>query len=303
MSRRLLVVGAGTMGSQIALQAAVSDVDVTLVDISQVELDRARSEVESILTRRVDKGRIVSQAAEEMKQRLRFRSNMTEAATDADWAIEAVVERLDVKRDVFRQLDAVMPPHAGLATNSSSIVSSRLAGATNRPDKCLNMHFFHPATVMDLCEIVVGRHTSKATLREAIGWSERIGRTPVVLEVEIDSFVVNRILGAASREAFSLVHKGVAAPADVDTAVRHGLRWPLGPFQLADLSGLDVMLEVRRERYKRERDERDAQSAALLERLVNIGRLGRKSGQGFYDYTESPPVPLPLPEGSDRTSP
>ena len=167
-----------------------------------------------------------------------------------------------------------------------------MADATSRPDRCLNMHFFHPVLVMDLCEIVAGPHTLPTTAEEAVAWARRIHRMPVVLSREIDGFVVNRILGAASCEAFNLLARHVATPADIDIAVRHGLRWPLGPFELADLSGLDVVLEVRRSRYERDRDPANLPSIAVLEKLVGEGRLGRKTKAGFYDYSTKPPTPL-----------
>ncbi len=157
-----------------------------------------------------------------------------------------------MKREVFRRLDACLPPDAGIATNSSNIVVSRLADATPRPQLCCNMHFFHPVLVMDLCEVVRGPQTAEDTVQRALAWSRRMGRTPILVEREIDGFIVNRVLGAASREAFTLLAEGVASVADIDTATRAGLNWPMGPFQLADFSGLDVVLGVRRDRLQRE---------------------------------------------------
>jgi 3-hydroxybutyryl-CoA dehydrogenase len=284
MSRRLLVVGAGTMGTQIALQAALHDIFVALVDASDDAIDRSRAEASRLTTRRVDKGTMSADEQRQALHRLTYSSQIDEPASSADWAIEAVVERLDVKRAVFTQLDRALPPHAGIATNSSSIVSSELAGATSRPERCINMHFFHPVTVMDLCEIVAGPHTSEHTVAEAEDWARAMARTPVLLRKEIDGFVVNRILGAASREAFFLADDGVAEPQVIDVAVRRALGWPLGPFQLADLSGLDVLLDIRRARYERRHDPQDVATIRLLEQQVQQGRLGRKSGAGFYEY-------------------
>jgi len=284
MSKRLLVAGAGTMGTQIALQAALQGVDVWLVDPSDVAIERSRDEVLRLTARRVEKGRLTGHEQAEVLDRLCYSSQLEEAATTSDWAIEAVVERLEVKREVFSQLDRSLPAHAGIATNSSSIVSSQLAGDTRRPDRCLNMHFFHPVTVMDVCEIVAGPHTSDATIAEAEEWARALARTPVLVRKEIDGFVVNRILGAASREAFFLADHGYADPEVIDLAVRSGLGWPMGPFQLADLSGLDVVLDIRRARFERLHDPLDESSIRLLEQQVSQGRLGRKSGHGFYDY-------------------
>jgi 3-hydroxybutyryl-CoA dehydrogenase len=292
VNERLLIVGAGTMGSQIALQAAIHGVDVNLFDIDDDSLDRARLEADRLLDRQLQREKLDKQEVGRAREQLRFSGNLEQAGQDRDWVIEAVAERIEVKRKVFADLDKILPPHAAIATNSSSIVSSRIADITSRPDRCLNMHFFHPVLVMDLCEIVVGPHTSPATAEEAVAWARRIHRHPVMLSGEIDGFVVNRILGAASCEAFSLVAQHAATPSDIDTAVRHGLRWHLGPFELADLSGLDVVLDVRRSRYERERDPMNLPAIAVLEKLVAEGRLGRKTNAGFYDYSTKPPTPL-----------
>src|SRR6202030_3724570 len=167
-------------------------------------------------------------------------TDLATAAAGSAWAIEARVEVAAVKREVVAELDADLPADAGIATNSSNIVVSRLADATRRPELCCNMHFFHPVLVMDLCEVVRGPQTSDETCARAVAWSRRMGRTPIVVEKEIDGFIVNRILGSASREAFSLLQGGVASAEDIDVAVRKGLNWPMGPFQLADFSGLDT---------------------------------------------------------------
>jgi 3-hydroxybutyryl-CoA dehydrogenase len=284
MSEQLLVIGSGTMGTQIALQAALHGVDTALVDASAESIERSRAEVDRLMARKVEKGQLTSDERGRVVERLRYSLQLDDAAATADWAIEAVVERVDVKREVFEQLDRALPSHAGIATNSSSIVSSELSIHTSRPEKCINMHFFHPVLVMDLCEIVAGTHTSADTIAQAERWARTIGRTPVLVRQEIDGFVVNRILGAASREAFFLADQGVADPQAIDVAVRRGLGWPLGPFQLADLSGLDVVLDIRRARYERNHDPLDECSIRLLEGQVALGRLGRKSGAGFYEY-------------------
>jgi len=293
---RLLVVGAGTMGAQIAQQAALHGVDVALVDVDAHQLSHAMAANLEWLERRVDKGKLEPQAADAAASRVTPMEDLAAAAAESAWAIEAVVENAAVKRDIFAALDAHLPEHAGIATNSSNIVVSRLADATGRPDRCCNMHFFHPVLVMDLCEVVRGPATSDDTCARAVAWSRRMGRTPIVVEKEIDGFIVNRILGAASREAFSLLAGGVASAEDIDIAVRRGLNWPMGPFQLSDFSGLDTVLGVRRDRMEREAAPGDVATVAILERLVAAGRLGRKSGRGFYDYGVEPPAPLPVPD-------
>jgi 3-hydroxybutyryl-CoA dehydrogenase len=295
-AERLLVLGSGTMGSQIAQQAALSGVDVDLVDVSIEQLQRAAAQNRELLDKRVARGKLDAQAAEAALARVTTSDDLPASAARCQWAIEAIVEVVDAKRQAFAELDRHLPAGAGIATNSSNIVSSRLADATKRPELCCNMHFFHPVLVMDVCEVVRGPHTAADTAQRAVAWCRRIGRTPVLIEREIDGFVVNRVLGAASREAFTLLTDGVASMEDIDAAVRHGLNWPMGPFQLADFSGLDTVLNVRRDRFEQSKQPGDGATVELLERLVAEGRLGRKSGRGFYDYSATPPLPLPLPE-------
>ncbi|MBV9100133.1 MAG: 3-hydroxyacyl-CoA dehydrogenase family protein [Candidatus Dormibacteraeota bacterium] len=284
------------MGSQIAQQAALHGVEVWLHDIDAARLERAMSSNRQWLERRVERGKLDTGQAEAAARGVTPAAELAPAARDSAWAIEAVAEEASVKREVFAQLDAHLPAGAGIATNSSNIVVSRLASATGRAKLCCNMHFFHPVLVMDLCEVVRGPDTAAETVERAVAWSRRMGRTPVVVEREIDGFIVNRVLGAASREAFTLLAEGVASVADIDTAARTGLNWPMGPFQLADFSGLDVVLGVRRDRLLREGHAGDDHTVRILQSLVDAGRLGRKSGRGFYDYAEDPPAALPLPD-------
>jgi 3-hydroxybutyryl-CoA dehydrogenase len=293
---RLLVVGAGTMGAQIAQQAALHGVDVSLVDVDGEHLQRAMASNSKWIERQVEKGRLDRADADAAAARVTATTDLAAAAAESTWAIEAVVEIPSVKREIFAELDAHLPARAGIATNSSNIVVSRLADATARPELCCNMHFFHPVLVMDLCEVVRGPQTSDETCDRAVAWSRRMGRTPIVVEKEIDGFIVNRILGSASREAFSLLEGGVASAEDIDVAVRKGLNWPMGPFQLADFSGLDTVLTIRRDRMERDHAPGDVATVSILERMVSAGRFGRKNGRGFYDYAVDPPAPLPLPD-------
>ncbi len=293
---QLLVVGAGTMGAQIAQQAALHGIRVALVDVDGEHLQGAMASNRQWLDRRVEKGKLERAEADLAASRVTPTTDLAAAAAGSAWAIEAVVELPSVKREIFAELDAHLPARAGIATNSSNIVVSRIADATARPELCCNMHFFHPVLVMDLCEVVRGPETSDETCERAVAWSRRMGRTPIVVEKEIDGFIVNRILGAASREAFALLEGGVASAEDIDIAVRKGLNWPMGPFQLADFSGLDTVLTIRRDRMERDHAPGDVATVAILERMVRAGRLGRKSGRGFYDYAVDPPAPLPLPD-------
>jgi 3-hydroxybutyryl-CoA dehydrogenase len=293
---RLLVLGAGTMGAQIAQQAALHGVDVDLVDVARDQLQRAVEQNRKLLENRVAKGKLERDVAEAALARVRVSDDLPATAPQCAWAIEAIVEQVNAKRTAFAELDRALPAAAGIATNSSTIVSSRLASATQRPERVCNMHFFHPVLVMDVCEVVRNPQTSDQTVADAVEWCMRMQRHPVVIQKEIDGFVVNRILGAASREAFTLLTGGYASFEDIDTAVRAGLNWPMGPFMLADFSGLDTVLNVRRDRAARTGEAGDTATVALLEKLVAAGRLGRKAGRGFYDWSVTPPAPLPLPD-------
>lgn len=280
---RLAVVGAGSMGAQVAQQAALGGVDVTLQDQEPAQLHKALESNRGHVMRRVEKGRLSSGEAEAALGRVRITTDLRTAVEHADFVIEAVFEDLEIKRFVFRELDAAASPEAVLASNSSTIGISKLADVTGRPDRCVNMHFFYPVLVMDLVEIVRGPQTSDATVERAIALAREMQRTAVVLNREIDGFIVNRILHAATQEAYRLLDAGVASFEDIDTAVEKGLNWPMGPFRLGDFSGLDVTYNARLHMYRTTGDERYRPSPQL-ERKVKEGKLGRKSGEGWYRY-------------------
>jgi len=280
--KNVTVVGAGTMGSQIALQTALAGrYQVTLVDAVPGQLERARTQNLKLLDRSVEKGRLTRERADDAIGRISDSGDVEEAAKGADLVIEAVIEDFDTKKGVFTALGNSARKDAILASNSSTIAISRLADLTPNPARCCNMHFFHPVTVMQLCEVVKGPKTSDATIAVATEFVRSIDRTPVVLNKEIWGFIVNRILFAASEEAMHLLEGGYASAEDIDIAVQKGLNWPMGPFHLLDFSGLDIFYGAMKDRH---RQGEGGDAPEVLRELVEAGNLGRKTGKGFFEY-------------------
>jgi 3-hydroxybutyryl-CoA dehydrogenase len=272
------------MGAQIAQQAALHGITVVLHDKDEGQLGRAQASNRGHLARRVEKGRLSAEDAARAVDAVRMTSDLGDAVGGADFVIEAVFEDLDLKRSLFRELDSHASADAVLASNSSTMGISEIAGDSQRPERCINMHFFFPVLVMDLVEVVRGPLTSDRTVERATALAREMGRTPVVLNKEIDGFIVNRILHAATQEAYRLLDAGVASFEDIDTAVEKGLNWPMGPFRLGDFSGLDVTYNARLHMYRVTGDERYRPSPQL-EAKVKAGKLGRKTGEGWYRYS------------------
>src|SRR5579859_5392266 len=280
--KRVVVVGAGTMGSQIALQTALSGrYDVTLVDAVAGQLEKARAQNRRLLDRSVEKGRLTKEGADQALARITDSGDLASAAPPADLVVEAVIEDFDTKKGVFETLGKHAKKDAILTSNSSTIAISRLAQFTGHPERCCNTHFFHPVTVMQLCEVVRGPKTSVETVETAMEFVRSIDRTPVLLQKEIWGFIVNRILFAASEEAMRLLEGGYASAEDIDTAVQKGLNWPMGPFHLLDFSGLDIFYGAMKDRH---RQGEGSDAPDVLRNLVESGHLGRKTGRGFFEY-------------------
>lgn len=273
------------MGSQIGMVCALADYNLSVQDIDENMLGKAQKQLRSRTARNVEKGRITREEADAAFERMSFTTDLEGPASRADFVIEAAVEKLDVKREIFAALDRMAPEHTVLATNSSTIVSGRIADATSRPDRVCNMHFFNPALVMECVEVVRNPETSDATVETTAELARRIGKHPVILDKEISGFVANRILGALMDEAISLYENGVASFEDIDTACKKALGHPMGPFELMDLTGIDVGYYVRMARYEESGDPRDRPSRSVTEKFEK-GELGRKTGKGWYEYDE-----------------
>jgi 3-hydroxybutyryl-CoA dehydrogenase len=281
--QKITVVGAGNMGHQIALCAALSGFQVKCFDTNSDVLAKAITFTTNYLKERITKGKLTEVEANQAKENLLFVATIEEAVVDTDLVIEAIIEKLEVKRTLFAKLDEICPAHTILATNSSYIVSSKIADATNRPEKVCNMHFFNPALVMKLVEVVQGEHVSEETVEAVVNAAKKMNKTPVLLHKEIYGFLANRLLQATRKEALKLLDMGVASFEDIDTAAMNGLGYPMGPFQLLDLTGIDLAYHVDTEKYQESGNPDDKPSPTVVDKF-NKGEFGKKVGKGFYDY-------------------
>jgi 3-hydroxybutyryl-CoA dehydrogenase len=276
---KVQVVGAGQMGSGIAQVAAQAGLAVHLTDVDEGALRKGLETVRKNLDRSVEKDRI---SRDEMDETLDRIEAGTEYADDSDLAIEAVVETIEVKAEVFRALDERLGDEAILATNTSSISITELGSRTSRPERFIGMHFFNPVPVLGLVEVIRGLETSDETYETVSELAERLGKTPVAVQ-DSPGFAANRILLPMINEAVYCVMEGVAEPADVDTVMKLGMNHPMGPLALADLIGLDTCLHIMEVLHRGLGDDK-YRPCPLLKRYVAAGRLGRKSGTGFYEY-------------------
>lgn len=280
----ILVIGAGTMGRQIAMTAALAGYATTIQDISADGLAAARTELEGWAAGRVAKGKLDPEAATAALGALAYCTDLGASAAQADFIIEAATERLDIKTQIFERLGKLAPDHAILATNSSTLGSSKVAEATGRPAQVCNMHFFNPALVMKCVEVVRHETTSDATVETTMGLARKLGKEPVLINREIPGFIANRLMGAIQREALFLADAGIASIQDIDTTARTALGHPMGPFALMDMVGLDVIDFIALATHAETGAPEDAPNPGVAA-LVAQGKLGRKSGSGFYDYS------------------
>lgn len=284
--QRVLVVGAGTMGAGIAEVAAKTGAETYLTDLKQEQLDTAHATIEKSLTRATAKGKITEPQAATIRARIHL--EVEASAVDADLVIEAVPEQMELKKRILRRV-ADQAPDAILASNTSSLSVTELAASTPNPELCIGLHFFNPPPVMPLLEIVRAEQTSDTTLHRAQSWAERAGKQSIVVR-DVPGFATSRLGIILGMEAIRMLEMNVASAADIDRAMKLGYRHPMGPLELTDLVGLDVRLSIA-EHLSRELGPQFS-PPPLLRQLVRAGKLGKKTGEGFYRWTETGPVPV-----------
>ncbi|MDR1065914.1 MAG: 3-hydroxybutyryl-CoA dehydrogenase [Clostridiales bacterium] len=278
---KIVVIGAGTMGLDIAQVFARSGLSVISRDISDEILQNAKAKLNKGLDKLLDRGKIDKASKDGILSNIDFSTDIAKTA-DADLIVEAVVERLDIKKAVFSQLDEVCKPETIFATNTSSISVTAIASGTKRRDRFIGMHFFNPATVMKLVEVIRGAHTSDETYEAVSKLSVKIGKEPVEVS-EAPGFVVNKLLIPMINDAAMLLETGVATAEGIDSAMKLGANHPMGPLALGDLIGLDVCLAIMDTLYQETQDSK-YRASLLLRKMTRGGLLGRKTGQGFYKY-------------------
>ena len=279
--KKVCIIGAGTMGGGIAQVATLCGYTVLLNDIKQEFVDRGLKKISSAWDKLVEKGKMTAESRDEALARISVTTDMNQAAT-CDIVIEAAVENLEIKQSIFQKLGEIVSPSCILATNTSSLSITAVASAVSNPERVIGLHFFNPVPRMALIEIIRGIRTSDETYAAALEVANDFGKTAVTVE-EYPGFVVNRILIPMINEAAFMLQEGIASAEDIDTAMKLGANHPMGPLALGDLIGLDVCLAIM-ELMQAELGEDKYRPAPLLRKMVRAGRLGRKSGEGFFKY-------------------
>ena len=280
--KKPFVVGAGIMGAGIGQLCAQNGLDVTVIDISDEIVEKARNKVVRGLQGRVEKGKISQEDMEAVLSRMNWGTDLG-LAGDSDFVIEAVLENIELKKDIFGKLDAICPAETILASNTTALSVSEIAEATSRPDKIIGMHFFNPAVIMKLVEIIRGDRTADETVRATKEFAEKLGKAPIVTFKEAPAGIVSRVLAGLLNEAAVVYADGIASPEDIDEAMKLGAGLPMGPLALIDMIGLDIHLAKMETLYKKLSDER-YKPPDIIRQKVAEGKLGKKSGEGFYKY-------------------
>ncbi|MCL6477447.1 MAG: 3-hydroxyacyl-CoA dehydrogenase family protein [Peptococcaceae bacterium] len=280
--KKIAVLGAGSMGGGIAQVAAQSGYDVILSDIDRVYVDRAIDRMDKFLSKSIEKGKMTAEQKDAVLGRI-VPATGVDSFADADFVIEAIIEDLDMKKEAFAKLDQVCKPETYLTTNTSSMSITLIAAATKRPDKVAGMHFFNPPPLMRLVEVIRGYYTSDETVRVVSDVAAKMGKTTVEVKKDSPGFIVNRIFMAQLIEAMRLLEEGVADIKDIDTAVKLGLNYPMGPFEIQDFAGVEIGYHVANYFCEEFKDMR-WNPPQVMKALIRAGRLGRKTGAGWYDY-------------------
>ena len=283
MINQITVIGAGVMGRGIAYVAAAGGYRTVLADINENTLESAQNEINSIFVKGIERNKISKEQAESAQASLSFTTSLEEAVVNADLVIEAVPEKQEIKQRVFETMDKHAPENCYFATNTSTMSPTEIGSYTTKPEMVIAMHFFNPVHKMPLIEIVRGLETSDETVQVIKEVSERMGKETVVVN-EFPGFVTSRISAMVGNEAFYMLQEGVGTPEEIDKAIKLGLNYPMGPFELGDLVGLDARLNNLKYLHKTLGEK--FRPCPLLEKYVKAGRLGRKTGRGVYDYTK-----------------
>lgn len=277
------VIGAGTMGNGIAQVAAQAGFNVVMRDIEDRFVQGGLKNIDKFLAKSVEKGKMTADQKDAVMGRIKGTTKLEDMKA-CDFIVEAVLEVMDLKKEVFKALDQICGPEVILSTNTSSMSITEIATATKRPDKVAGMHFFNPVPLMRLVEVVRGHFTSDGTVAICMDVVKKLGKEAVEVKKDVPAFIVNRLMVPHFIEAMILLEEGVASKEDIDKAAKLGLNYPMGPFELMDLTGLDINLNVNEYLRKELKAETKWQSSHTLKNLIKAGRLGRKTGAGWYEY-------------------
>jgi 3-hydroxybutyryl-CoA dehydrogenase len=281
--KKVGVLGAGAMGNGIAQMAAQIGCDVVMRDIEDAFVERGMKSIDKFLSKSVEKGKLEAEEKVAIMGRIKGTTDMADLK-DVDFLVEAVLEDLDLKKKVFKELDELCRPEVVLSTNTSSMSITEIATATSRPEKICGMHFFNPAPLMRLVEIIRGYYTSDETVAATTALAKKMGKVTVEVKKDTPGFIVNRIMTPHFLEAIKMLEEGIATAEDIDTAVKNGLNYPMGPFELMDLTGIDIAYHVTEYFHKELNQELKWIAPTLMKSMIKAGKLGRKTGAGWYDY-------------------